>query len=110
MPYANAAELKGKPVVGSRHCVALVQHYAGAPVTANWREGEAVVGNATIISPVRARKAAFVPSLSGICVRGRFCQGLVNRVGEPFSEPDRTLLGPCAAPLVWRENRFICQI
>ena len=46
--YSDVAELKGKPVVGSRHCVALVQHYAGAPVTANWREGETGVGNATI--------------------------------------------------------------
>lgn len=46
--YSNVAELKGRPVVGSRHCVALVQYYARAPVTANWREGEAVLGNAII--------------------------------------------------------------
>jgi len=46
--YARAAELKGRPVVGSRHCVALVQQYAGAPVTANWRQGELVVGNASL--------------------------------------------------------------
>lgn len=46
--YSYAAELKGKPLVGSRHCVALVQHYAGAPVTANWRQGEAVLGNTTL--------------------------------------------------------------
>jgi len=46
--YSNAAELKGKPVVGSRHCVALVQHYAGAPVTANWRQGDAALGNAML--------------------------------------------------------------
>ncbi|MGV7210548.1 BPSL0067 family protein [Oxalobacteraceae bacterium A2-2] len=46
--YSKAAELKGQPVVGSRQCVALVQHYAGAPVTSNWRQGETVLGNATI--------------------------------------------------------------
>ncbi|MGO4381662.1 BPSL0067 family protein [Pseudoduganella sp. RAF53_2] len=43
--YSKAAELKGKPVVGTRQCVALVQEYAGAPVTSRWRQGEAVLGN-----------------------------------------------------------------
>lgn len=43
--YSKAAELKGKPVVGSHQCVALVQEYAGAPATSYWRQGEAVVGN-----------------------------------------------------------------
>lgn len=43
--YSKAAELKGQRVVGSRQCVALVQHYAGAPTTANWRQGEAALGN-----------------------------------------------------------------
>ena len=46
--YAKAADLKGKPIVGSGQCVALVQHFAGAPTTANWRQGDAVVGNQTL--------------------------------------------------------------
>jgi hypothetical protein len=46
--YTKAAELKGKPVVGTRQCVALVQEFAGAPVTSRWRQGEAVVGNAQL--------------------------------------------------------------
>ncbi|MBA5605728.1 BPSL0067 family protein [Duganella sp. FT3S] len=48
--YPKAAELKDKPVVGSHQCVALVQEYAGAPTTANWRQGDAVVGNAMLKS------------------------------------------------------------
>lgn len=48
--YAQATGLKGRPVVGSRHCVALVQHFAGAPVTARWRQGETVVGNTSLRS------------------------------------------------------------
>lgn len=46
--YPEAAKLKGKPVVGSRQCVALVQKYAGAPTTTNWRQGEAVLGNSML--------------------------------------------------------------
>lgn len=46
--YPDAALLKGKPVVGSHHCVALVQEYAGAPTTPHWRQGEAVVGNTAL--------------------------------------------------------------
>lgn len=46
--YPNAKDLKGKPVVGSHQCVALVQEYAGAPTTTYWRQGEAVFGNKTL--------------------------------------------------------------
>lgn len=46
--YPKAALLKGKPVVGSHQCVALVQEYAGAPTIPRWRQGEAVVGNALL--------------------------------------------------------------
>lgn len=46
--YSKVAELAGQPVVGSRQCVALVQHYARAPVTARWRPGAPVFGNASI--------------------------------------------------------------
>ena len=46
--YPRAKDLKGEPVVGSHQCVALVQEYAGAPLTTYWRQGEAVLGNKTI--------------------------------------------------------------
>lgn len=46
--YSQVSKLKGQPVVGSHQCVALVQHYAGAPTTAHWRQGEAVFGNAVL--------------------------------------------------------------
>lgn len=46
--YSKAAELKDQPVVGSHHCVALVQHYAGAPTTPHWKQGETVVGNSAL--------------------------------------------------------------
>ncbi len=47
MPYRydNVDELDKHELVGSHQCVALVQLFAKAPVTANWRQGDAVVGN-----------------------------------------------------------------
>lgn len=43
--YDKLDELEKKPVVGTHQCVALVQIFAGAPVTSAWREGDGVVGN-----------------------------------------------------------------
>lgn len=46
--YAKVDELEDEPVVGTHQCVALVQKYAGAPVTSAWKEGDAVLGNKMI--------------------------------------------------------------
>ena len=46
--YANVDELEGYKKVGSKQCVDLIKHYAGLPPTALWKEGESVVGSATI--------------------------------------------------------------
>lgn len=46
--YDQVEELEKLDMVGSKQCVALVQLYAGAPNTANWRQGESVVGNKTL--------------------------------------------------------------
>ena len=48
--YPKAASLNKHPLVGSHQCVALVQEYAGAPTTPQWRQGELVVGN-TMLRP-----------------------------------------------------------
>jgi hypothetical protein len=50
MPYTyeKVDELEKHEMVGSHQCVALVQIYAGTPVTSAWRQGEAVVGNAML--------------------------------------------------------------
>jgi len=40
--YANVSDLEGKALVGSHHCVALVQSYANAPQTSLWAKGELV--------------------------------------------------------------------
>ncbi|MTW10229.1 BPSL0067 family protein [Pseudoduganella eburnea] len=47
MPYRydQVEQLEKHELVGNEQCVAVVQVFAGAPVTANWRQGEAVVGN-----------------------------------------------------------------
>jgi hypothetical protein len=37
--YSKVDDLEDTPVVGSHQCVALVQHYAKAPVTSVWRQG-----------------------------------------------------------------------
>ncbi len=42
--YADAAKLAGDKWVGSHECVALVQHFAKAPTTMHWKEGEKVRG------------------------------------------------------------------
>src|SRR5579863_1216710 len=56
--YLGAENLAGKPLVGSHSCVDLVKHYAGAPATVAWREGERVL-DATYI-PVGTAIATFV--------------------------------------------------
>lgn len=43
--YEDVDGLENHDMVGSHQCVALVQTYAAAPATSNWRQGEAVVGN-----------------------------------------------------------------
>lgn len=47
MPYTyeKVEELEKQDLVGSHQCVALVQIFAGAPVTSAWRQGDPVVGN-----------------------------------------------------------------
>ena len=47
--YPNPSSLEGKPKVDGCQCVALVRHYAKAPATSLWREGEAVLGNKNIV-------------------------------------------------------------
>ncbi len=37
--YENVDKLEGQPLVGTHHCVALVQHYAKAPQAALWTQG-----------------------------------------------------------------------
>lgn len=44
--YEKVDELENNDMVGTHQCVALVQHYAGAPATSAWRQGDAVVGHA----------------------------------------------------------------
>ncbi|WP_254504232.1 BPSL0067 family protein [Duganella vulcania] len=46
--YSKVASLDGKPKVGTKDCVALVQHYAHAPNHLAWRPGEKVLDNKTI--------------------------------------------------------------
>jgi len=41
-------DLDKTELVGSHQCVALVQHYAKAPLTSMWKEGKIVKGNFSI--------------------------------------------------------------
>ncbi|KAB8042292.1 BPSL0067 family protein [Janthinobacterium aquaticum] len=43
--YTKVDDLEKTNMVGNHHCVALVRHYAGAPATLSWKQGEAVLGN-----------------------------------------------------------------
>jgi len=46
--YPNVDQLEDSEMVGSKQCVALVQHYAHAPVTSAWKQGAHVRDNKTI--------------------------------------------------------------
>lgn len=46
--YSEVEKLEGKDKVGSKQCVALIQHYTTAPVTGSWTSGVVVFGDATI--------------------------------------------------------------
>ncbi len=47
--YSYASKLDGKAKVGSKQCVALIQHYSPTVgQTSQWKEGEPVLGNLTI--------------------------------------------------------------
>jgi hypothetical protein len=46
--YSDVENLDGTDKVGSKQCVALVQHYARAPNTGAWKEGKAVLGQGAI--------------------------------------------------------------
>jgi hypothetical protein len=46
--YADVRKLDGQPKVGDHECVALIRHYAKAPATVAWREGERVLGNKSL--------------------------------------------------------------
>lgn len=43
--YTKVDELERTAMVGNHQCVALVRHFAGAPATLGWRQGDAVRGN-----------------------------------------------------------------
>lgn len=43
--YPSVDDLQGTDKVGSKHCVALLQHYAHLPNTGTWSEGDAVIGS-----------------------------------------------------------------
>lgn len=42
--YSMADDLQGTDKVGSKQCVALLQHYAKLPNTSMWKQGETVFG------------------------------------------------------------------
>jgi len=46
--YENVDDLEGTEKVGSKQCVALIQHYSNVPHTSLWNEGKTVLGDFTI--------------------------------------------------------------
>lgn len=47
--YLKVDDLNGLEKVGSKQCVALVQHYAKLRQTALWKEGKSVMGDLSIV-------------------------------------------------------------
>jgi hypothetical protein len=56
--YTKADELEGTELVGTHQCVALIQHYAKAPVSSAWRQGEHAVDATALLTEVSSR---FIP-------------------------------------------------
>lgn len=46
--YADVDKLQNTDKVGSKQCVALIQHYSDAPKTGEWTEGQLVMGSSGI--------------------------------------------------------------
>jgi len=46
--YADVDDLENTDKVGSKQCVALLQHYASVPRTTSWTEGKVVLGETTL--------------------------------------------------------------
>ena len=46
--YPQVDKLEGTDKVGSKHCVALVQHYAKAPATGLWGQGKIVLATTSL--------------------------------------------------------------
>ena len=46
--YSKVDTLQGEDMVGSKQCVALLQHYAKLDHTSMWKEGKTVLGTFTI--------------------------------------------------------------
>lgn len=46
--YSKVDDLEGTDKVGSKQCVALLQHYAELPNTSMWKEGKPVFGNSLL--------------------------------------------------------------
>ena len=66
--YAEVDDLENTDKVGSKQCVVLVQHYAKAPVTKLWKEGDAVLGTHTLRKGTAI--ATFVDGKYGNAVTG----------------------------------------
>lgn len=47
--YSQVNDLDGTEKVGSKQCVALLQHYANLPHTSKWTAGDSVFGNQAIL-------------------------------------------------------------
>lgn len=46
--YLKSDDLENTDKIGSKQCVALLQHYAKLPQTSVWKEGSAVLGSTTV--------------------------------------------------------------
>ena len=46
--YSKVDTLEDSDKVGSKQCVALLQHYAKLPITTTWKEGKTVLGTMTL--------------------------------------------------------------
>lgn len=47
--YSKVNDLDGTEKVGSKQCVALLQHYAKVPATSSWKMGVLVFGNRSLL-------------------------------------------------------------
>jgi hypothetical protein len=102
--YSVVNLLDGTQKIGSKQCVVLVQHYAGAPVTSSWRAGAKVL-ESTMITPGTAI-ATFVNDRYQSNERGNHAALFVRREGNCVWVMDQWL-DDTSKPLV--STRPICS-
>lgn len=103
--YPNPKSLEGQPKIDGCQCVALVRHYAKAPSTSLWREGEAVLGTKISFQAPRLRHLLKADGRLWIMVTTQRCMSARLPTHSPSSTSTAIMV---AAQLPFAASKY-CQ-